>query len=462
MDLRAVELGQELRGREMLRLLLQAHIDGRGDGDVGAAIAVRGKTEEHEGVRLHTHKRLHTREMVTIFGQVSVTRVGYRAEGEACIHPLDQQLQLPRRRYSYEVQRRLTKNAVQGPFDEAIEALQALCGVKMPKRMAEIIVIDASADFDSFYRLRTGRAQSGPLLVGAIDCKGIPMVKSELASKTVRRRKGQKAQKKRMATVATVFEQGPRIRTPEDVIESLFDPDKTRVPHKAKTNQPQGKRVWASLKAGKELFIGDVSKEMDRRDPRSEKLRVVLTDGERALQIRVCRIMKGVILILDLLHVLEKLWDVGHTLYGEGSDKAEKFVRERALRILRGQVSQVVKGLRQIVTKRKLNGSRKKKLLNVANYFYTNRPRMCYDAYLAHGLPIASGSVEGACKNLIKDRMERSGMRWSANMAEAMVKMRATYLSGDFDEYWDYHVREDQKRLHPDKCWKPVSAVVLK
>ena len=84
------------------------------------------------------------------------------------------------------------------------------------------------------------------------------------------------------------------------------------------------------------------------------------------------------------------------------------------------------------------------------------------DNYLAKGLPIASGSVEGVCKNLIKDRMERSGMRWGVQMAEAMVKMRATYLSGDFDQYWDYHVAQDQERLYPKKRWKSKFSVVLK
>jgi len=83
---------------------------------------------------------------------------------------------------------------------------------------------------------------------------------------------------------------------------------------------------------------------------------------------------------------------------------------------------------------------------------------MRYHDYLAKGLPIASGSVEGACKNLIKDRMERSGMRWTQLMAEAVVKLRALYLSGDFNTYWDFHIREDQQRLHPPGRW----AVVVK
>ena len=125
-------------------------------------------------------------------------------------------------------------------------------------------------------------------------------------------------------------------------------------------------------------------------------------------------------------------------------------------RILEGNVGQVVKGLRQTVTKRNLSGSKAKILLSVAAYFHRNRDRMRYNDYLAQGLPIASGSVEGACKNLIKDRMERSGMRWTQSMAEAVVKLRALYLSGDFNTYWDFHIREDQHRLYPQGRWAVV------
>ena len=124
-------------------------------------------------------------------------------------------------------------------------------------------------------------------------------------------------------------------------------------------------------------------------------------------------------------------------------------------RILEGNVGQVVKGLRQTVTKRNLSGSKAKILLSVAAYFHRNRDRMRYNDYLAQGLPIASGSVEGACKNLIKDRMERSGMRWTEQMAEAIVQLRAISLSGDFDHYWQFHIEQDQRRLYP-AVWSVV------
>ena len=206
--------------------------------------------------------------------------------------------------------------------------------------------------------------------------------------------------------------------------------------------------MWASLLKGKTAVIEEVAQEMQRRDPQARKTRVALTDGERALQILVERTL-GVTLILDLLHVLEKLWKAAYVFHPEGSLEAELWVLDRTLRILFGEVGQVVKGIRQSVTKRRLFGAKRKTLWAVADYLYRNRARMRYDEYLAHGWPIASGPVEGACKNLIKDRMERSGMRWTEEMAEAIVQLRAIYLSGDFDRYWSFHIEQDQQRLHP-------------
>lgn len=457
LPLHRVEREAEGRGRERLRSLLQTHIDARGVGDVGAALRVRWPDTLP---LLYTHKRVHRRRLITLFGPVSVRRMGYSLPGRASLHPLDARLQLPARGYSYEVQRRLVKAAVRGPFDEAVGCLAETTGIRVPKRSAEQLLLDASLDFERFYAERRGICGEarGAILVGAIDSKGIPLVKPDAAARPVRRRKGEKRQKKRMALVAAVFDQVPERRTPESVVASLFAAaaERPRRPRKRKGRRRQGKRVWASLLTDKDDFIQAVREEMRRRDPQSARSWVIVTDGERALQRRVCRIFTDITLVLDLFHVLEKLWKAAYVFHPEGSPEAEEFVRVRTLRILRGQVSQVVKGLRQMVTKRRLRGEKRDTLLGVAAYFYRNRSRMQYDRYLKRGWPIASGSVEGACKNLIKDRMERSGMRWTPTMAEAMVRLRATYLSGDFEEYWDYHVQQDQIRLHPEGLWTVV------
>ena len=127
--------------------------------------------------------------------------------------------------------------------------------------------------------------------------------------------------------------------------------------------------------------------------------------------------------------------------------KPTLWVIDRTLRILFGEIGPVV--IRQSITKRALSGPKRKTLNAVANYLYRNRSRMRYHEYLANGWPIASGPVEGACKNLIKDRMERSGMRWTEQMAEAIVQLRAIWLSGDFDRHWPFHIDQDQRPLYP-------------
>lgn len=442
------ELGR--RGREVWRLLLQRYLDARGTGDVGPEIEVVGADER---VWRHHAQRIDPRKVVSIFGEVTVRRTAYVAAGRVSVHPLDAALALPQRSFSYALQRRVVEEAVRGPFEEVCESLERQTGKVLSKRSAEQITVDAAEDFEAFYAQRGAppAEATGPILVGAIDCKGVPLVKAERAAFPVRRRKGQKAQKKKMATVAAVFTQAPRVRTPEQVVESLFaDPR----PAGSARERPEHKRVWASLRKSKDEVFTEVAAEMAARDPQGCKQRVVVTDGERALQRRAQRWLPGVVLILDLLHGLEALWEAAYALYAEGSDEATGWVRKQALRILRGQVSQTVKGMRQSATKRQLQGSPREALLKAAGYLYRNRAYMRYDEYLAHGWPIASGAVEGACKNLVKDRMERSGMRWQIPGAEAMLRLRAIKLSGDMDDYWLFHIQQEQARLYGQIQWR--------
>jgi hypothetical protein len=451
LPLHQVEAQQYPKGRELQRLLLQAHIQLRGIGDVGPALVV----EQTGQPARYTRRRVHTRWLKTIFGPIPIMRLGYSRPGVPGIYPLDRDLQLPARCFSYELQKHSVLAAVQGPFQESIDRIAEFSGVSMPKRSLEEILPDAAQDFDAFYAHRSLPSETTSILVAAVDAKGIPMVKPGRAKRTPRLSKGQKANRKRMATVAAVFTRAPRVRTPEEVVESLFRSGPAPASAQPVPPRPENKRVWASLVKGKAAVIAEVALEMQRRDPTRSKTHLALSDGERGLQKLVDKTLK-VTLILDLIHVLDKLWKAAYVFHAEGSLEAELWVRQRTLRILRGQVSGVVQGLRQSVTKLNLSSARAKTLSGVANYLYRNRHRMRYDHYLAQGWPIASGPVEGACKNLIKDRMERSGMRWTEAMAEAIVKLRAIYLSGDFDVYWPFHIQKDQQRLHPPGQWTVV------
>src|ERR1035438_4176672 len=171
LPLHEIEAQQQTKGREVQRLLLQAHIEHRGDGDVGPALLV----PHQAGSVLYTHRRLRTRSLKTIFGPVEINRMGYSRKGASSIYPLDQTLALPARSFSYELQRRLVKAAVQNPFHESVEAVADLTGVSVPKRSLEEILRDAALDFDAFYRERAPEPANGSILVAAVDGKGIPM-----------------------------------------------------------------------------------------------------------------------------------------------------------------------------------------------------------------------------------------------------------------------------------------------
>jgi hypothetical protein len=103
--------------------------------------------------------------------------------------------------------------------------------------------------------------------------------------------------------------------------------------------RPDNQRVWASLLKGKTAVIREVAEEMDRRDWSRSLTRVALTDGERALQLRV-KLKLNVTLILDLRHALEKLWKAAYVLHAEGRLEADLWVLDRTLRILLGEVGQ--------------------------------------------------------------------------------------------------------------------------
>lgn len=457
-----LERRQEELSREANRLLLQAHLERRGTGDLGPGLEVVRDEEGGERREVLYSRRLHSRQIRSIFGKVSAIRTGYGGKKRQGFHPLDADLQLPRKSFTQEVQRRVSVAAVQGPFDEVIERVRESSVLKLSKRSVEQIVADAAVDFDSFYEERNPpvSAQAGSLVVCAADCKGVPMVKPERTLRVARRGKGERAQKKRMATVGAVFTQAPFTRTPEEVVESLFFEGPTPLPEARRHDRgraaPEHKRVWASIEKSKDDVLDEIVAEMERRDPRHAKEWVAVIDGERALQHGIVERLPGVHLVLDIMHALQRLWDVSYCFHPEGSPEAREWVKKRAHQILRGRVSQVVKGIRQSSTKRGFTRVKKETVRIATQYLMRNRKRMRYDEYLRKGFPIASGAVEGACKNLVKDRMERSGMRWSLAGGEALLRLRAAYLSDDLPEYLRYHFDSEQTRLYPPGSWGAV------
>ena len=116
--------------------------------------------------------------------------------------------------------------------------------------------------------------------------------------------------------------------------------------------------------------------------------------------------------------------------------------------LLNGKVSNVAAGMRRSATRRDLSQEARKPVDKCADYLLKNKQRFDYATALANGWPIATGIIEGACRHLVKDRMDVTGARWSLDGAEAVLRLRALRSSGDFEEYMKFHRRQEYQRNH--------------
>lgn len=452
------ELERELekKGRELMRLMLQEHLDARGPGKCEQP--VRGA----DGVERPV-VRLQERKLETVFGTIESERAGYGQEGRESLHPLDAELNLPDERYSLELRRRVAEEAAKSSFDETFESIHKTTGGHVPKRQIEELVMRAARDFDAFYETRQGKPavceDTGTVLVISVDGKGVVMRTEDLREQTrkaatgrkhkmgKRLSKGEKKNAKRMATVAAVYTIRPFVRRPEELVGegncARAGPSQP---------SPEQKRVWASIEKTSVTVLEEVFQEARYRDPANEKKWVALIDGNKA-QLRMVRSMareKGLDLtiIVDVIHVIEYLWDAGRAFYSEADSDVEGWVKHRLFEILRGNAGYVAGGMRRSATLRSLSPQARKPVDTCARYLLNHSPYLRYDSYLSFGFPIATGVIEGACRHLVKDRMEGTGARWSLAGAEAVLRLRALRSSHDFEEYWTFHEAREYERNH--------------
>ena len=463
--------------RQLCRLLLEEFVNLCGTGDVGRALEVTrvrpvvvvseaGHTrstqaagELVEAPVVLTHRRERKIKHGTAFGVVPINRQGFGQRGQESVFPLDERLALPARSYSYNLQQKWVTAMARGPFAEATRSVEESTGQKVATANAENVVVDAARDFEPFYRKppTTSPAKMAPIQVAILDGKGIYIrERVEEAAELEHAEEELRRGTKQMATVAAVYNIQPHNRTIDDVVSECHPKPMAPVPVRPR---PKDKRIWASLEKTKDDVFDEVAEEMTRRDPEHRNTWVCLTDGERALRQRARLILGALgplILILDLWHVLEYLWDAANALFGKGTAEAKTWCTKQLRRLLEGDASDVARCMRQSATKAGLRGERRKAVDKAASYFLANKDSMKYHEYIAAGLPIGSGVGEAAVKNLIKDRLERTGMHWSELVAEAVLKMRAIELCGDTDRYWQFHIGAEQERLHGNCTWKAV------
>jgi hypothetical protein len=460
-----VEAYLEEDGRELLRLLLQEQLASRGSGRVGEAVCGA------DGV-VRSPKRDHLeRSYQSVFGRVQVERTGYGQRGVASLFPLDAQLNLPAQGYSHRLQQRVARQAAKESFEEVVKDIEAETGVPIGKRQVEEIVATAAHDFEAFYAQSLPediqrQAQSQPIQVLTFDGKGVVMRPEGWREGTRKKAEASpprsprsfsrqvKANRKRMATVAGIYHIDRQIRCPRTVARQ-FAPRRLVLCNQTAAPKPVAKRLWASLEPPMKTVIEAGFEEGVRRDPKHPAEGVALVDGDATqidyIQQAATKDEVTVVIILDIIHVLEYLWKAANAVFDPDDANGAQWVADRIEQLLQGQRTSMVRCLRRTATVKGLSPKQREPIEQCITYLTNHASYLNYPHYLAKGYPIATGVIEGACRYVVKDRMEITGARWGLEGGEAVLKLRALYLNGDFEAYWKFHEQQEYQRNHQAK-----------
>ncbi|WP_125611929.1 ISKra4 family transposase [Specibacter cremeus] len=448
------------RGRELLRQLYQDHLDLRARRERRLTALT-----DAAGVTHHRVEAGHQRTLATVFGEVTVDRLAYRAPGQGNLHPADAALNLPAEKHSHGLRRLAATEAARGAFDEACSALTRTTGVVTGKRQVEALTVRAATDFAAFYAThrQPAPAAQSELLVLQVDGKGIVMRSEGLRPATAkaagqaspklpgRLSKGEKRYRKRMAEVGAVHDAVPVVRTIVDILPA------TDAERAAAADGPRatGKWLTASVTQDAASVIAAVFDEATRRDPDKARTWVALVDGanHQIERIRAEAATRDVTVhvLIDIIHVMEYLWKAAWCFHTEGDPAAQVWVHAKARQILAGKARTVATTIRRTASTRKLSATARKAADNAARYLTNKTPYLDYPQALAAGWPIATGVIEGACRHLVADRLDITGARWGLAGAESVLQLRALRSNGDFEEYWKFHQRQEHQRVHANR-----------
>jgi hypothetical protein len=471
--LQHAELEEQLgeRGRDLLRQLFQDRLDltalreERRHDVTGADGSARTRAE-----------RGRTRPLLTKFGQVRVSRIAYRAPGRSNVCPADALLNLPEEKHSHGLRKLAAVESARGSMQDAAAAITRATGVRIGKRQAEALARRAAAHVEEFYAWRLVKdAPEGCPLILTFDGKGIVMLPGALRPATAKAAEsaenklatrlspGEKHGRKRMAEVAGVYDAVPVPRTPEDVISTCAQKRRKKEQQAAagkkrgKPREPQARNKWLTASVTDDIpaVIAAAFDEAERRDPAHQREWVVLIDGNNT-QIEAVTAEAGrrgmqVTIVIDFIHVTEYVWKAAWSFSGKGVPAAEEWVAAQLRKILHGKSAQVAAGIRRRATHFEYSDAERAGADECARYLNNKQEYLDYATALARGWPIATGIIEGACRHIVKDRMDITGARWSLEGAEAILKLRTLIANGDFAAYWRFHLRREHERIHHAK-----------
>jgi hypothetical protein len=376
------------------------------------------------GQQAHYHE-LRTKPVLTALGQVHVSRPYYRCPScHAGQFPADVQLDIENTEFSPGVRRMQAIVGQEAPFDHGREQMKVLAGLEVTAKSVERTAEAVGADIVQREQGEIHKAlqwdlpvvvgEPIPILYVQMDGTGVPVVKKETVGRPGKT-EGQPAHT-REAKLGCVFTQtrwdkkGYPIR----------DPDST----------PYTGAIETAEEFGKRLFLEAWTRGWSRA-----LIQVVMGDGAEWIWNLAALHFPGAILIVDLYHARQHLWEVARRLYPYDEGKRKAWMKVHQKRLLdKGKIERLVAALRSIESD---HPEVAEKIRTEADYFERNAERMRYPKFRRQHLFVGSGVIEAGCKTVIASRLKRSGMFWTVRGANAILALRCLHLNGRLEDYWE-------------------------
>ena len=412
--------------------------------------------------KYYMKKKPSVRTIKTIYGKVCYYR-SYLAnkKGGGGLFPLDIDLGIFQDGFSPLVMKLSTKLSTKVSFRAAVEIFTNFYLWSPSSSSIESLVLGMGKTSSMYMEQVVSCPDDGEIIVIEADGKATPTVREEelekrkgkrnkekkccqrhrgksdrnRRGKKSRRKKGDKSKNGRSITLAAIYtlKKGPD----------------------GKLHGPINKKIWGSY-APRKVMIEWAARHVKGRgfSLDSENIHVVV-DGEPCLYDRLSKVFPNASFALDICHLTEKIWKVGHRFHKEGSDALSDWVEDKKDYLYTGRVLDLITELKKIKlslsTRAKKHRKKRNALSDLIKYIESRTEMTKYKELIDQDLVIASGVIEGACRYVIGERMDCSGMRWIPDRAEALLRLRCIQINDDWDQFFDWQYKFNIEKMKRDK-----------
>lgn len=381
----------------------------------------------------------------TFFGRVTFWRTYVRESGGNGLHPLDRALALTADGFTLLVMSLGARLSTLVSYDQVTGLFLQFLSWSPSKTTIEKAVLGFGRYTQEWFHSAPAPEGDGEVLVIQIDSKATPTAtEEELKKRRGKRRKEQRSLSPRHRGRTKRNRRGPKRRKKRG--------------DKSKNGKAATVVVMYTLKRsrdskGKEVLLGPINKwvyasyapkrhafaiarrEADKRGfcAGCGKTIQLVTDGDEDLERYAKDFFAEATHTIDIMHVLEYLWEAGRFVYEEGSEELAAWVKEEESLLYKGKAAMVANHV--WIIRCRVGAQHQRRVEQIHDYLDKRVHLMRYDKLRKRDLEVASGMVEGAVKHVIAKRFDNGSMRWIRERAEALLQLRCIEINGQWSAF---------------------------